>query len=200
MNWQIVIGILLIIGGFGSITKNFAVFLTGILFGAGSLYWGLKKKGLFVSRPTSEAPATVGAPRTLTEENFQGAGVWHYESNIKKLACANPDWKLKKSDAAGSGKIGKKIFKHNYINKPVKLEFEPDNKHDPNAIVILIAGEKVGYIAQADNAHVRNILKNRDVKSLSAFIGGGEYKVFTEDGDEIRSSFGFSVNIRIKYI
>lgn len=200
MNWQIIVGILLIIGGFSSITENFGVFLTGILFGAGLLFWGLKKKGLLSSRPTTGTPVTINEVRTLTEETFHGAGVWHYESNIKKLACANPDWKLKESQVISSGKIGKKIFKHNYINKPVKLEFEPDNKHDPNAIVILIAGEKVGYIAQTDNDHVRNILNNREIKSLSAFIGGGEYKVFTEDGDEIRSSFGFSVNIRIKYI
>ena len=157
-----------------------------------------------IRNKTPEAPAAApvasASPRTLKEEEFEGAGVWHYESNIKKLACPNPDWKLTKKQIAAAGRIGRKIFKNNYINKPVKLIPEPTNPHDPGAIMIMIAGEKVGYIRSDENEHVNAILKNHEIKALSAFIGGGEYKFLSENDELIKGSFGFSVKVRIKYV
>lgn len=138
--------------------------------------------------------------RHLTEETFHAVGVTYYENNIRKLACDNPDWKLTIPQIQKSGKTGKKIFKHHYVNKPVKLKLEADNPHDKNAIAVIVAGELVGYISRNDNIHVKEILQKHEIKSLSGFIGGGEYKIIDEDGDKLRGEFGFSVNIRIKYI
>ena len=200
--WQIILGILLFIGGIANIGSSIGAFFTGIILGSLLMFFGLKKKGLIspARKKTKLAPPPIGSERTLKEENFDGAGVWHYESNIKKLANSNPDWKLTKKQIESAGKTGRKIFKNNYINKPVKLIPEPDNPHDSDAIVIVIAGEKVGYIRSDENVHVRAILDTREIKSISAFIGGGEYKILSEDGELIKGSYGFSVRIRIKYV
>ena len=138
--------------------------------------------------------------RVLTQDDFKGAGVHYYESNIDKLATPNPDWKKRTATIINEGKAGKRIFKNNYVNRPVKLVEEPDNPNDRNAVAIVIAGELVGYISRDDNVKVKGILKKREIKSISGFIGGGEYKIVSEDGTVWKDKKGHNVTVRIKYI
>lgn len=196
MNWQIIVGIFFLIGGIGNLLDNFGAFVFGVSVGLLLLFFGLKKKGL-IPKP---APQDSIECRTLKEETFHAVGVYYYKDNIHKLACSNPAWKLTSSQIVKSGKSGKRIYRYNYVNKPVKLQIEPDNPHDKNAISVIIAGELVGYISRDENVHVKDILEHREVKSLSGFIGGGEYKTVSEDGEVFKDEIGFSVNVRIKYI
>lgn len=191
MNWQIIVGVLLLIGGIGNLVQNFSGFVFGTVTGSALIYWGLKKKGITFSKEKK---------RTLKEENFQVAGVGYYENAINKLACANPDWKLTAAQIINSGRAGRRIFRYNYVNKPIKLIPEPGNEHDPNAIVVMIAGEKVGYISKEENTHVREILQKHEIVSLSGFIGGSEYKIISEDSHVSQFDSGFHINVRIKYI
>ena len=138
--------------------------------------------------------------RILTEEDFFAAGVSYYNSNINKLACPNPDWKKRASTIVKEGKAGKRIFRYNYVNRPVKLIEEPNNPNDPNAVAVMFAGEIVGYISRMDNVKVKNILANREIISLSGFISGGDYKVVLEDGSVEKDNNHFKVTVRIKYI
>lgn len=195
MNWQIIVGAFFLIGGLGSLANDLGSFLLGTIAGGCLLYWGLRKKGV-IRKPAKQLPAA----RLLTEETFHAAGVSYYENNIRKLACTNPDWQLSAEQISSSGKAEKRIYRHNYVNRPVKLVPQPDNEHDPNAVAVIIAGELVGYISREDNLHVKGIIENRGIKSLSGFIGGGEYKIVHEDGSITKNECGFSVNIRIKYI
>lgn len=196
MSWQIIVGAIFLIGGIANIFKDLSAFVFGIAVGLCLLYWGLKKKG-YIKRhvPQAQIPA-----RTLKEENFCAAGVNYYEDNIQKLACSNPDWKLTASEIINRNKAGKPVFRYNYINKPVQLIPEPENEHDSNAIIVQIAGEKVGYISRSENIHVKDILRHSEIESISAFIGGGEYKTIQENGVVMKDKSSLNVNVRIKYI
>lgn len=180
-------------------------FLLALLI-LGAAYYACVKKGILkspkqlASAARTKNTAALPDKRTLTEEDFRAVGVSYYESNIRKLACQNPDWSKTAAQLLKAGKGGKRIFKDNYVNRPVKLVEEPDNPHDPNAVAVMVAGELVGYISREDNARVREILNSREIVNLSAFIGGGDYKIIQEDGENIRDSYGFSVKIWIKYI
>ena len=196
MNWQMMVGVFFLLGGLGNLTKDFGTVIFSFVLGLSLLYWGLKKKG-YIKKPKALPEIE---DRTLIEESFHAVGVSYYENNIRKLACSNPDWKLSAAQLLDNGKAGKRVFKHNYINKPVKLIEEIDNPHDENAVAVVIAGELVGYISREDNIHVKDILQNHEIKALSGFIGGGEYKIIDEDGDFVKDVLGFSVNIRMKYI
>ena len=196
MNWQIIVGIIFLIGGVGNLINDFGAFVFGVSVGLVFLYFGLKKKGL-IKKPTPQKESDC---RTLVEETFHAVGVCYYEDNIRKLACSNPDWKLTSSQIVKRGKSGKRIFRYYYVNKPVKLQIEPDNPHDENAISVIIAGELVGYISREENVHVKDILDHREIISLSGFIGGGECKTVTDYGNEIKDEIGLTVNVRIKYI
>jgi hypothetical protein len=137
--------------------------------------------------------------RTLTVEDFHAVGVHYYAANISKLASPNPEWKKSAAQIVKDGKAGKRIFKNNYVNRPVKLIPE-NHANDSNAVAVIIAGELVGYISREENIKVRKILKGREIISLSGFIGGGDYKIILDDGSIVKDTNGFNVNIRIKYI
>lgn len=139
-------------------------------------------------------------PRVLKKEDFEVAGVYYCRENIKLLATMNPDWRKKSKSLVSESTPRRKIYKNSYINKPVKLIPEPTNKHDKHAIIVQIAGEKVGYIPSEENIHVGKILSNHDVKFISAFISGGEFKVVTADGIVDRGDYGININIRIGYV
>lgn len=193
MNWQIIVGVILLIGGIGNIVDNISAFILCTPIGLVLLYFGLRKNGIIKTVSKTES-------RTLKDETFYVAGVYYYEENIKKLANVNPDWKLSPKKVVEIGKSEKRIFHYNYVNRPVKLQPEPGNEHDKNAIAVFIAGELVGYISRTDNVRVKDILQNREVKSVSGFIGGGEYKIVGNDGTVSKDTSGIFVNIRIKYV
>ena len=137
--------------------------------------------------------------RTLKKEDFNVAGVHYYENNIKKLACSNKDYRASAKTNISDGLVMKRIYQYDYINKPVKLVPEPKNPHDKNAIMVMIAGEKVGYISAEECAHVHYILNKCDIKFISSHITGGKYKVVSLDGDAEIIENHISITVRIGY-
>lgn len=135
----------------------------------------------------------------LVKEDFHVAGSSYYSANIKKLACANEDWKKSGKKLAAEGKVMEKIFRYTYINKPVKLIPEPKNPHDKNAVAVYVAGEQVGYIPAEDAPHVRQVLSSKKIKYISSFIGGGDYKVVSEDGTVVKMDGDVKISVRIAY-
>ena len=134
----------------------------------------------------------------LITEQYQVVGTHYYSESIKNLACANPDWKCTIDQLRASKKAGGRIFRYNYIHKPVKLIPE-NHPEDKNAVMVMIAGEKVGYISRENNVHVRNILKKKDIKYISAFISGGQYKTITQDDKFTKNEKEISITIKIAY-
>ena len=138
--------------------------------------------------------------RTLKEETFDIAGVSYYLDNLQKLACANPDYRKRGKTLAEEGQAGKRIYRYNYVYKPVKLILEDKNPYDRYAVMVQIAGEKVGYISQDQKRHVREILSKHEVKFISARISGGEYKVIAENGDTEKDSKRNYITVKIAYV
>ena len=157
-------------------------------------------KNLFSAKKPKETPVEPAAPRTLQKEFFRVVGLPYYKENLNKLACKNPDWSLKFADLSASGKLDHEIYRYNYIYKPVKLVPEPNNKYDKNAIMVLIAGELIGYISESDNVHVLDIINNHNVKYVSAYIHGGEFKLVHPDKSVVKSQEDMSVKLQIAYV
>lgn len=157
---------------------------------------------LFRPRGSSQAgdsqttPERKEAPK---EEVFRAVGTHYYLKNIGRLATANPDWKKTGKTLAKQGLSGQRVYRYQYINKPVKLVMENSNPHDHNAVMIQVAGEKVGYISAEEAPHVREILSRRTVQFISAFVGGGDYKEIYEDRTFQRVSDEPFVRVKIRY-
>ena len=132
--------------------------------------------------------------KSLEVFEFEAAGSYYYLDNIGKLACKNPEYGKKASKTYNG-----RIYRYNYINKPVKLIPDPQNKHDKNAVMVIIAGELVGYVPSGMCKQVKNILKG-EVKYISSFIGGGQYKQIESGQIILRGEYGIKVNVKIGYV
>lgn len=140
----------------------------------------------------------TSSPRILKEEKFSVVGVIYYIDNVDKLKVKNKDYD-QSDDQFLNSCSSKSVYQYYYINKPVKLIEEPKNKHDKNAIKVLIAGEHVGYIPRDECLHVKNILHKHEVKFISSFISGGKHK-FVDNGNVFISDRGISIDIKIGYV
>ena len=77
-----------------------------------------------IGRTVYEALVSVGVPKN---DRFQVVGESHYQSDLAKIAGGITDEGVHQECAA-------------------VLRLEPTNKYDPNAVEVLIAGLRVGYI------------------------------------------------------
>lgn len=133
------------------------------------------------------------------KEFFYVSGCEYYKDNIYKLAVKNAEWSSTNATIKKHEKCDTEVYRYKFVNKPVKLVPEPSNQYDENAIMVMVAGELVGYISRNDNLHVLDILNNHNVKYISSFIGGGDFKVVREDNSVIRSSNDLFVKVQIAY-
>ncbi len=195
MIWLIMLGTVFALGGLSQIFSNFGNGAVMIVIGAALIFWGLRKKIL----PNVFNSSKGAHDSALKTEEFNLAGVSYYINNINKLACSNPAWKHTVAIATSKGMAGKPIYRYYYVNKPVKLVPEPTNPNDKNAIAVFFAGELVGYIKRDDNKHILDILKNREIKYISGFIGGGDYKIITSDGQFFKDSESLHICVKIAY-
>ena len=190
LNWLFIIGVFFVFCGVRYIFIDFSESITPIILGAIVAVLGWFKKKREIDKEASKSDKI---------EKFYVTGTAYYKSNIAKLAVSNPDWKSTKAKLIKDGKADEEIYRFSYVNKPVKLIPEPTNEHDPNAIMVLFAGEKVGYISRADNKKVKYILDEGKIEYISGFIGGGEYKFINADGELEKDERPFSISVTISY-
>ena len=191
MNWKIAVGAIFVIGGIGNIGVDFSTFLFSIAIGGVLIYLGIKKK---------QAIKSVATTHELKVEEFAVLGIPYYLDNISKLANKNPEWNSNCAQVIAHNNANRRIYRFNYINKPVKLIPDPKNKYDKNAVQVIIAGELVGFIGEADNVHVKEILTKHDVKYISSFIGGGKYKIVTEEKEMNYFEDEIHITVKIGYV
>lgn len=127
-----------------------------------------------INRSREDAKTTV--------EEYKVKGVSFFEDAFFSLADENDDWNLSKKEAEEDGLEDEPIHKHEYSPYKVLLVPEDDNEADPNAVAVIVDGEKIGYIPKGSTKHVRELLSRDDLK-IEAKMGGGPYKVLEENED-----------------
>ena len=147
-------------------------------------------------KQVTEAIKTDGK---LVKEDFTVVGVQYHKDSLKKLSTANPDWRKGGKTLASEGKVMEKIYHYSYLNKPVKIVPDANGIYDKNALMVLIAGEHVGYIPDDDTTHVKVILSQTSIKYITSSIRGGEYKVVSENGDAVKTEDRVRISVRIAY-
>lgn len=155
---------------------------------------------LLFKKPENSAKKPEDSTRTLKTKDFFIVGTYYHQKEISKLSVANKDYKCTAKTLIAQDKSMQRIFQYTYINKPVKLVPEPKNKHDKNAVKVIIAGEHVGYIKREECQSVKRILNTKDIKYISAFISGGKYKIVNNDGSVEKDELDISINVRIAYV
>lgn len=187
-----------------------AGFLLGLAFYAG--LYGIfrsifKAVGIGVNKISTENQTSINdfnktATKTVNsiqEETFELPGTYYHKASIAKVANINPDWRKTCKTLINEEKDNKKIYRFMKTTKKAELVQEPDNPHDKNAVMVLVDGEKVGYISAEENLHVIELMKSNAIKGVSATITGGSYKIVYSEDEMEKGETGPYVEVKVKY-
>lgn len=158
--------------------------------------------GLFsriVKKQEPEGPKTLPADHTLHKEDYSVVGMSYHKQAISRIQIANPNWRKSKKVILEENPAGVNMDHYSYVEKPVKLFYDREGKGGAVGVMVLIAGEHVGYIPESDKEHVREILQYGSIKYITAKISGGEYRVIYKDGTEQKGTDPMKIKVRIAY-
>lgn len=114
---------------------------------------------------------------------YRVAGTSFRSDAIASLGEENDDYCASKRDLIDEDMIDEEIYQLQFHPEKVELVPEPDNEFDPNAVKVIVDGVHVGYIKKGSCAHVKRILSEDRILNISCNIGGGKFKIITEDYD-----------------
>ena len=135
----------------------------------------------------------------LVKEDFTVVGIHYHPDSIKRIAIANPDWRKGAKTLVAEGKAGQPVLHYTYPTKPVQILPDEKGIYDKKALMVLLAGEHVGYISREDQEHVKRILAGNSIKYITAKAEGGEYKVISAKGDVVKTEAPVRISVRIAY-
>lgn len=139
----------------------------------------------WAQKQADAAAAKVAAAKPHAEfERHKVAGTSYHLDAIMALAQENPDYDLTKREIIDDGLTDERIYQYTFADGPVELADDPDNEHDPNAIKVLVAGQRIGYIKRGSTGRVHNLQRAGRVLGITAEIYGGKYKVVICDDDD----------------
>lgn len=218
LNWQIIIGSLILLYGLLIIFLSFFFGIMVIVFGLGLLSVGgtkykekqeMRERALLrklLEATAKESPAekpTTKEPPIKTEapapsqpkpssvvaqptkcKTYKVAGVTRYAENIEELGIENVDYTKTKRELIDEGMTDERIWKYLFYPDKVELIPEPENPHDPNAIMVIVDDIHVGYIKQGSCSHVYKLLREDLISDIDCTIGGGPYKFIAKEYDD----------------
>lgn len=146
-----------------------------------------------------QKPGAVPVPQTSHDQGkgvieFYVSGTPYHQKEIDKLG--SPIKKYTMDHKLLTDYIGRKIYEKYYKAKVVALVPEPTNKHDPNAIKVMLDGQHAGYVPRDLAFNVKEMLKTGSC-SVHANISGGKYKVIDGNYDAVYWDENISVKITI---
>lgn len=132
-------------------------------------------------------------------EVFEIPGAFHNRANIAKVMEPNPAWRKTCKVLIKSGIGDKRVYRFRPTTRSAQLVAEPNNPYSDNAVMVQIDGLKVGYIADDEDFHVKDILENKTIVDVSAEITGGEYKLILSEEKMVKYTVGPFIKVTVQY-
>lgn len=116
----------------------------------------------------------------MSEYKFDVVGIFAHRDEMLSLVRKNKDyWDLSDAALMTQHKDGDRIYAYGSRHLDCELVPEPTNSHDPNAIMVLLEGQHVGYVPAVECAAVHPLLGT--AVKIKAHIFGGPSKVVSAD-------------------
>lgn len=128
------------------------------------------------------------------EKTYRVAGTSFREEAIESLGIENSDYDMTKKELVDDDRVDERIWEFEFFPSDVQLVPEPDNPYDPNAIKVVVDGVHVGYIKAGSCNHVLKLIQEDRIAKINCEIGGGRYKVLTEEYDDEKDKDVFTID------
>ena len=185
--WYFALAALFIVSGLSYLGTDVTVGLITALIGVAMLGLTFYKK----KHPcaTSAAKSSVGPALS-----FEAAGVGYYLDNLRSVGEASRSFDISEEEFLKKYSGGKTQYAY-YFNKCVgALVPEPQNPHDPNAIMVTLDGVCVGHVPANLCSQVHELLKQSPIVKISP--RGGPRR-FVKDGVVYREDRAFNIYVDI---
>ena len=144
----------------------------------------------------SDVVVNEAVPATSADDiiqySFYVAGISYREKDvINNLFEENDYYSMTKKELVEIDYTDERIFKYIPSFSSVRLEPDPDNEYDKNAIKVLLDDVHIGFVPKEKTTRVANILKRDPVISCSLY--GGPYKIIVEDYDDEKEKEVYSI-------
>lgn len=119
--------------------------------------------------------------RMIERATFRLAGTTFHADAFERFADEADEWHRTLAQVVKDDDADVELRKYEWPDMPAKIEPEPDNPEDPDALAVTVAGEVIGYIKREDQAQARDLLP-RIIKA-TAMMHGGPTKMATWDDE-----------------
>lgn len=180
------LSILIIVGGVVLMLANPLLGLFFVAFGVVLI---------LLSRKNAKAPAT----KETEARNYDIAGLAYHEDDLAEIAQETEEYEYTKKQIINDELEDEKLYKYSFPAYG-KLEKDPQNEHDKNAIKVFCGGVHVGFIPANKAVEVGEIMDTKKIRNVFVAIDGGEYRLFDSDSGSItRGKDSYSGIVRIEY-
>ena len=180
-------GIFLLISGCLLSLVSLVIGLFSIAIGILSIYFSkkfkselIKRKGMMTVsnsiKASAESGINVKSLDSTVKERHSVAGTSFKQTEIKSLGVENDYYSMTKKELIEECMENENIYQLDFLPNLVELVEDPTNKHDPNAIKVIIDDVHVGYIKKGSCAHVKKLLRENKIRNITSDIHGGKYK------------------------
>lgn len=120
------------------------------------------------------------------------------EDRIKVLET-NPNFELSTKQLYHKGFVGKRVYKYFYRYSDATIQREPKNKHDKNAVMILVNGQFFGYVNRDDAPVIGAAIKKNQIISCAIVMTGGPYRYIISEDQSTAGGGDFDVKLEVTY-
>lgn len=124
--------------------------------------------------------------RPRVRKSYDIAGLAYHEEVLDEIRTESDDYAMSAKKVKEADREDERIYKYDFPTF-AKLEKDPTNEHDKNAIKVLVGGHVIGFIPAKDAVEVGGILDQKKIESISALIEGGPYKQYDSDSEEFET-------------
>lgn len=143
-------------------------------------------------------------------ETHKVAGVSYRQDAIKSLGHYNDDYDMSKRDIEDIYGTDVRVYQYEFSPSNVQLVPEYSDKYEGLGIRVEVDGVHIGYIKHGSTTHVKKLIDNNLIHSISAEISGGKSKIVLEEEDDdgniktklerSSSDFGFYAKLTFEVI
>lgn len=122
---------------------------------------------------------------------FAPVGLFAYTDNIISVLTENPFYNNPKN-------TDRRQYKYKFFERECSLNPEPTNKHDKNAIQVVVDGKLIGYVPAERCSSIKKLMAHMAEPPVLKLMGG-EYRYF-ENGKWLNDKSDFRGEVKIKYM